>query len=60
MAQFPARLGKARLWAQSEGFAPSRSNIRPVTMKLAQSGTQTIDASSLLGGNFYASERHDF
>ncbi len=54
------KVGKARLWAQSEGFAPSRSNIRPVTMKFAQSGTQTIDASSLLGGNFYPSERHDY
>ncbi len=56
----PGKVGKARLWAQSGGLRPSRSNIRPVTMKFAQSGTQTIDASSLLGGNFYPSERHDY
>jgi pimeloyl-ACP methyl ester carboxylesterase len=56
----PGKVGKARLWARSEGFAPSRSNIRPLTMKFAQSGTRTIDASSLIGSNFYPSERHDY
>ncbi|MFI4935303.1 MAG: hypothetical protein ACHP7N_11835 [Caulobacterales bacterium] len=54
------KVGKAVLWAQSEGFAPARSNIKPVTFTFAQSGAKTLDASSLIGGNFYPSERHDY
>ena len=56
----PGKVGKARLWAASAGFAPSRSNIKPVTVTFADSGPKTIDASNLIGSNFYPSERHDF
>jgi hypothetical protein len=54
------KVGKARLWAASEGFAPARSNIRPATATFAQSGAETIDAASLIGSNFYPSERYDY
>jgi len=56
----PGKVGKAKLWAVSAGFAPARSNIRPVTVSFADSGAKTIDASNLIGSNFYPSERHDF
>jgi len=56
----PGKVGKARLWAASAGFAPARSNIKPATVTLADSGSATIDASNMVGSNFYPSERHDF
>ncbi len=56
----PGKVGKAALWAASAGFAPARSNIKPVTVTLADNGPTTIDASNLVGSNFYPSERHDF
>jgi pimeloyl-ACP methyl ester carboxylesterase len=56
----PGKVGKARLWMTSAGFAPSRSNIRPVTVTLADSGATTIDASDMVASNVYPSERHDY
>lgn len=52
--------GRAQLWLDSQAFAPSRSNIRPVTVTFAQSGAKTIDASHLVASNWYPSERWDF
>jgi pimeloyl-ACP methyl ester carboxylesterase len=52
--------GRAQLWLDSQAFAPSRSNIRPVTVTFAQSGARTIDASNLIASNWYPSERWDF
>jgi hypothetical protein len=54
------KVGKARLWMTSEGFAPARSNVRPVTLTFAQSGPRTIDASIMAANNFYPSERYDY
>ena len=56
----PGKVGKATLWMKSAGFAPARSNVRPVTVTFADSGRQTIDASNMVASNFYPSERHDF
>ncbi|MGA9771030.1 MAG: alpha/beta hydrolase [Blastocatellia bacterium] len=53
------RAGKAQLWMDSQGFAPSRSNIKPVTVNFAASGKKTIDASNMIATNFYPSERYD-
>jgi len=55
----PLDVGKARLWMDSQAFAPARSNIRPVTVSF-QSGTRTIDASDMVAANWYPSERWDF
>jgi hypothetical protein len=55
----PDRAGKAQLWMDSQAFAPSRSNIRPVTLRFAESGTVTLDASNMIATNFYPSERYD-
>ena len=53
------RAGKAQLWMDSQAFAPSRSNIKPVTLRFVESGTITIDASNMIATNFYPSERYD-
>ena len=54
------KVGKARMWMTSEGFAPARSNVRPVTVTFARSGERTIDPSILAANNFYPSERYDY
>ena len=56
----PIDAGKAKLWMDSQGFAPARSNIKPVTVKFAQAGLRTIDASDMVATNWYPSERWDF
>ena len=52
--------GKAKLWMDSQAFAPARSNIRPVTLTFKESGARTIDASDMIAANWYPSERWDF
>ena len=52
--------GKAKLWMASQGFAPARTNIRPVKVVFSQSGERTIDASDMVASNWYASERWDY
>jgi pimeloyl-ACP methyl ester carboxylesterase len=56
----PKEAGRAGLWLNAQAFAPTRSNIRPVTVKFAQSGRRVIDASDMIGSNWYPSERWDF
>ncbi|MEI7572249.1 MAG: hypothetical protein WCJ52_03880 [Phenylobacterium sp.] len=56
----PKEAGRAGLWLSAQAFAPTRSNIRPVTVKFAQSGRRVIDASDMIGSNWYPSERWDF
>jgi pimeloyl-ACP methyl ester carboxylesterase len=52
--------GKARLWMDSQAFAPARSNIKPVTVSFKDSGPKTIDASDMIAANWYPSERWDY
>jgi len=52
--------GKAKLWMESQGFAPARSNIRPMKVVFSQSGARTIDASDMVSSNWYAAERWDY
>lgn len=52
--------GKAKAWMDSNGFAPARSNIKPVSVSFKQAGTKTIDASDMISANWYPSERWDF
>ncbi len=52
--------GKASAWMASNGFAPARSNIRPVTVAFKDAGTKTIDASDMIAANWYPSERWDY
>lgn len=56
----PTDAGTAEMWMQSQAFAPARSNIRPVTLAFKDSGTKVIDASDMIGANWYPSERWDF
>lgn len=55
-----ADASKAMLWLQAQAWAPSHSNVRPATATFAQSGTRTLDASSMVAFNWYQSERWDF
>ena len=49
MASCRSKVGKAALWMASAGFAPARSNIKPVTVTLADSGADDcIDASNMV------------
>ncbi|MFM8393945.1 MAG: alpha/beta hydrolase, partial [Acidobacteriota bacterium] len=57
--QIRNRVGKAQLWLDSLSFAPSRSNIRPVTHRFPSSGERTIDASHLIAINWYPAERYE-
>jgi pimeloyl-ACP methyl ester carboxylesterase len=52
--------GKARLWMDSQAFAPARTNIRPVTVTFRESGAKTIDAADMIAANWYPSERWDY
>lgn len=56
--QVANRAGKAQLWLDALGYAPSRTNIKPVTVNFA-SGKRTIDASYQISFNWYASERYE-
>lgn len=56
----PLDAGKARLWMDSQAYAPARSNIKPVRATFAQAGVQTLDASDMIASNWYPSERWDF
>jgi hypothetical protein len=53
-------VGKALLWLKSQGYAPARSNIRPVRLARAGGGEAVLDASNMVAINFYPSERYDF
>ena len=55
----PDRVGKAQLWLDTLGFAPARTNIKPVTHAFAASGPRTIDAGYLVASNWYPSERYE-
>ena len=52
--------GKASAWMISQAYAPSRSNIKPVTVKFAVAGTKTLDAADMIGANWYSAERWDY
>lgn len=52
--------GKAKLWMDSQAFAPARSNIKPVTVTFKEAGKTTLDASDMIAANWYASERWDY
>ena len=56
----PREAGRAQLWLNAQAFAPTRSNIRPVTVDFAESGKRRIDASDMVASNWYPSERWDF
>ncbi|MFM8753079.1 MAG: alpha/beta hydrolase, partial [Phenylobacterium sp.] len=56
----PKEAGRAGLWLNAQAFAPTRSNIRPVTVTFAESGRRVIDASDMIASNWYPSERWDF
>ena len=56
----PIDAGKAISWLRAQGWAPSRSNVKPVTVIFKESGARTIDASSMVGANWYPSERWDY
>lgn len=56
----PQDAGKAMQWLQAQGWAPARSNIKPVTVTFKESGARTIDAASMVGSNWYPSERWDY
>ena len=56
----PIDAGKAISWLQAQGWAPARSNIKPVTVTFKESGPRTIDAASMVGANWYPSERWDY
>ncbi len=56
----PTDAGKAMLWLQAQAWAPARSNVRPVTVAFKESGARTVDASSMVGSNWYPSERWDY
>jgi len=56
----PLDAGKAKLWMDSQAFAPSRTNIRPVTVTFKDSGPRTIDAGYMIASNWYPSERWDY
>lgn len=53
------RAGKAQLWMDTLGYAPLRTNIKPLTVNFAASGKMTIDAAYQVPINWYASERYD-
>ncbi|MES3030270.1 MAG: alpha/beta hydrolase [Pseudomonadota bacterium] len=56
----PLDAGKAKLWMDSQAYAPARSNIKPVKASFKDSGARTIDASNMIASNWYPSERWDF
>jgi len=56
----PHDAGKAKLWLESQGWAPARSNLKPVTVTFKDSGTKVIDASSMAPANWYSAERWDY
>jgi len=56
----PLDAGKAKLWMDSQAYAPARSNIKPVKASFKNSGPRTIDASNMIASNWYPSERWDF
>lgn len=53
-------VGKAKLWMESQAFAPARTNIKPVRVTFKESGARTIDAGDMVASNWYPSERWDF
>jgi hypothetical protein len=52
-------VGKARLFGNSLLYAPSRTNVRPVTVDFAVSGKRTIYAGDMNAANWYPSNRYD-
>lgn len=56
----PADVGKAKLWMDSQAFAPSRTNVKPVSVTFKDSGARTLDAGYMIAGNWYPSERWDY
>ena len=56
----PIDVGKAALWLKSSSWAPARGNLRPLTVTFKDSGTRTLDASSMIASNWYPSERWDY
>jgi len=56
----PTDAGKAMLWLKAQGWAPARSNVKPVTVTFKEAGARTLDASSMVSSNWYPSERWDY
>lgn len=55
----PDEVGKARLFGNSLLYAPSRTNVRPVTVDFAVSGKRTIYAGDMNAATWYPSIRYD-
>lgn len=56
----PNRVGRAQLWFDSLSFAPTRTNIKPVSLKLNSGGQLRIDSSYLTAINWYPAERYEY
>jgi hypothetical protein len=52
-------VGKARLYAESLAYSPSRTNVRPVTVDFPLSGKRKIDAAYMNPATWYPSNRYD-
>jgi hypothetical protein len=52
-------VGKAQLFGNSLLYAPSRTNVRPVSVDFAVSGRRTIYAGDMNAANWYPSNRYD-
>ncbi|HLF22671.1 MAG TPA: alpha/beta hydrolase, partial [Burkholderiales bacterium] len=48
-----------RLFGNSLLYAPSRTNVRPVTLNFAVSGKRTVYAGDMNAANWYPSNRYD-
>ncbi len=59
-SRMPTDAGKAMLWLQSQGWAPARTNVKPITLTFKDGGVRTIDAASMVAANWYAAERWDY
>lgn len=56
----PREAGNALNWLQAQAWAPSRSNLKAVTLDFKDSGRRVIDASGMTPFNWYQAERWDF
>jgi len=54
-----AEVGKARLWGDSLGFSPARTNVRPVVVRFAASGLRILYAGDMNAATWYPSNRYD-
>jgi hypothetical protein len=50
---------RVEAYVQQSGYAPSLTNIEPVTLRFEESGDRTLDARVLNGMTWYQSRRYD-